>query len=165
MKIISMWNEAPLAVKWTSLLWLAVGIAGVVSGLHSLLTFLSVPVSGMTGIVTVEVGLQVGVAILVVLAAWRLLTRASWGRVILEIASWVTLIYYAVIGIIWIGAAVFSWDEFKASIAAELPQVDPTLKLIVGACVYVLPLVVSVIVIRVLRSSTVRRYVSSSEST
>ncbi len=158
MKISSKWNEAPPAVKWPSLLWLALGLAGIVSGLYSLLMFLQSPVSGMTKIVAIQVGLQVGLAALIVLASWKLLARAAWSRVVLEVASWMTLAYYAVFGITWIGSAVFNWEEFKAEIATEFPQIDPGLKMVASASLAVVLIVVSAILIKALRSSAARNY-------
>lgn len=160
MKILSKWNEAPSAVKWPSLLWLALGFAGIVSGLYSFLTFLQVPVSGMTEIVAIQVGLQVGLAALIVLASWKLLSRAAWSRVVLEVASWVTLIYYVVLGITWVGSALFSWEEFKTEIATEFPQVSLGLKMIASVFLVAALIVISAIVIRALRSSATRNYVA-----
>jgi hypothetical protein len=159
MRIVSLWNEAPQVVRLTSLLWLFISIVGIILGLYNLMTFLLLPVRGMIGIVIVEIGLQVGVAAIVVLAVWKFLLRAAWSRVVLEIATWITLVYYALIGLMWIVTAIFDWNEFKTSVATELPEVDPLLKLIIGALGYVLIVVISAIVIKALRSSTTRQYV------
>jgi len=158
MKIISKWKEAPPAVKWTSLLWLALGVTGLVPGLYYLAMFLLYPISGMTGIVVIA-GLEIGVVAVVGLAAWRFLLRASWGRVVLEIASWVTLVYYAVVSVTWIGLAMTDWDEFKASVATELPEIGLGLKLTASVFIMVAFIAINVIVIGALRSSAARQYV------
>jgi len=159
MKIISKWNEAPPPVKWTSLLWLLIGVAGIAFALYSLLTFLRLPVTGMTGLIVIEVGLRVSVATLIVFAVWKFLSGAPWSRAALEIASWVTLVYYSVIGATWIGSAVLNWDEFKASVVGELPQVEPGFKLITGAFIYVALIAICAVVIKALRSASARRFV------
>lgn len=159
-KVISALRQAPRPVKWVGLLWLVLGIAGIILGVYSLVTFFSLPVSGMTGIVIAEAALHMGVAALVVLAAWKFLSGVAWGRAALEFASWLSMIYYAAGGLIWLGSALLSWNEFKTSVADQLPGIGPVLKLMAGVVVAILLVAVSAVVIKALRSPAARRYVA-----
>ena len=103
--------------------------------------------------------MQVGIAGLVIVAGWNFLLRAAWGRVVLEIASWLTLIYYAIVGAGWIGSAIFAWDQFRASVANDLSGINSGSKLMLGILLFVAMVVVSAVVIRALRSVAVRQYV------
>jgi len=159
MKILTYWKNAPPAVKWTSLLWLGVGVAVACSSEYSALTFIDLPVRGLTGAFITEVSLQVGIAGLVIVAGWNFLLRAAWGRVVLEVASWLTLIYYAIVGAGWVGSAIFAWDEFRASVANDLSEINSGSKLILGILLFAAMVAISAVVIRVLRSAAVRQYV------
>lgn len=164
MKVISALRQAPPLVKWVGLLWLVLGIAGIVLVVYSLATFFSLPITGMTKIVIAEAALHMGVAALVVLAAWKFLAGVSWGRTALELASWFSVVYYAAGGLIWIGSALLSWDEFKASVANQLSGVGPVLKLLAGVVVAIVLVAASVAVIKALRSPTARHYVAGRRS-
>jgi len=142
------------------LLWLVLGIAGIILGVYSLVTFFSLPITGMTELVIAEAVLHLGVAAVVVLAAWKFLSGVAWGRTALELASWLSMIYYAVGGLLWIGSALLSWDEFKTSVADQLPGIGPVLKLMVGVVVAIALVAVSAAVIKALRSPAARQYVA-----
>lgn len=161
MKAISALRHAPGPVKWVGLLWLVLGIAGIILGVYSLVTFFSLPITGMTELVIAEAVLHLGVAALVVLAAWKFLSGVAWGRAALEFASWLSVVYYAAGGLIWTGSALLNWDEFKTSVADQLPGVGPVLKLLAGVIVAVVLVAVSVVVIKALRSPAARQYVAS----
>lgn len=162
--MITTWRNAPLVVKWISLLWFVLGIAGIISGIYSWIIFISLPVSGMTGMVVTAVTIQVGIAAGIIVAVWKFLLHVSWGRVVLEIATWITLAYYVINSAIWIGAAAVNWNEFKASIATEVPWLSPELKLAAGAVFFTLFIVLSILVIKGLRSATVRQYVTNKQA-
>ena len=160
MKVISVLRQAPRPVKWVGLLWLVLGIAGIILGVYSLATFFSLPITGMTEIVIAEAALHMGVAALVVLAAWKFLAGVAWGRTALELASWLSVVYYAAGGLIWIGSALLSWDEFKTSVADQLPGIGPVLKLMAGIVAAIVLVAVSAAVVKALRSPAARRYVA-----
>lgn len=162
MDIVSTWKEAPRPVKWTSLLWFVLGIGAIISLLLSLLMLLNLPVNGMTGIVVIVTSLQIGVAGLIAVASWKFLFRASWGRVVLEIVTWITLAFYAGFGMVWVGSALANWSKFKTETAAELPQISPELKLIAVVLIIAVLVLIGVVVVSALRASVTRKYVSKS---
>jgi len=165
MNTITQWRAAPPAVKWTSLLWFVLGITALVPGLYHLILFLR---SLMGGDVWASDMVILGIAAMVlgnsfagltVLAAWRFLEHASWGRATLEILSWLNLVYFAVFGIFWIGSAVRSWDEFKMEATTELPSLSAELVFAIGVLITVLLVWICAIVIRTIRSAAARKYV------
>jgi hypothetical protein len=161
MNIISIWKAAPIPVKWTSLLWFVLGVSTIVSALFSLITSLIMPNSDMLKIFVIGIMLQMGMSCLIVVASWGLLLHSSWSRVVLEITTWLSLFYYAGFGIIWVGFALLNWNEFKTEMAAEVPQISPELKLIVGILIAVVLVIISAVVIRALRAPATRQYVGS----
>lgn len=151
--IAVVWRSAPYCVKWPSVLWLLLGLCGIASGLYSLVTFLRIPVTGIVGVAVVQVTFQVGVGSLMMWASWKFLYRSAWARSCLEIASWISLIYFAVIDIIWLVAALLNWDKFTASIASEMPGLHITIKAAVISFAYIVPVVITIIIIKWLRLS------------
>ena len=158
--MLTKWTTAPSAVKWTTLLWFVFGVAGIGSAVYSLITFLSIPVWEMTVLVLLEVGIQATIALVVLVAAWKFLAHVGWGRTVLEVATWLTLIYYAGGALLWVGSALFNWEEFKTSVAAEGPPIAPEVKLLAGVAVTVILVTLSAFVLRALRSISSRNYVA-----
>ncbi len=159
MSALSIWKCAPATVKWTSLLWLVLGVGGIFSALFALYTFFRLPVTGMTEFVVIVTTLQLGLCGGVIVASWKFLLRASWGRIVLEIASWATLIYYVGFALLWVGSALANWSLFKQEIEPEWLQVSPAGAITISALTIAVFIAANIVVIRALRASSARQYV------
>ncbi len=162
--MLSTWREAPMPVKWISFLFFWIGIGGIILALYALATFLKLPITGMTDLVVIQTSLQITVSSIIALASWRLLLRASWSRIVLEITAWAALVYYVGFDIVWIGSALTNWSEFKTEIAADVPHVSMGLKMAAVVASATIFVAVSVVVIRALRSDATRRYIKQSRN-
>lgn len=170
MKIVAVWQRAPREVRWASLIWFLLGPILPGPGLDylslQLLLFLagnSGPIAALVVALTL-VSLGIAIAVLPMVAAWRLFFYASRkARLVLEVLSWIDLIYFGAVAALWIPSAVWQWTAFKAEAVSEFPQISPMFVFAIAVVIALLILGVNLFIIRALRSNAARTYVGAKQ--
>lgn len=167
MKILTFWNSVPSKVRWVGLVWFALGIVGIFSAIFPLIDYLNTQATGVQEAVieddVVPLIIQLGLSLLIVLASWKFIRRQSWGRMLLEIATWLTLVNCIGFEVLWISLTIYHWDKYRETTRMLYPllssewgaAIDILLNVLFGLVVIIL----NIIILRAIRSSVAHEYV------
>jgi hypothetical protein len=156
--MIGAWTGAPISVKWPCAIWSGIGATAIVFGLRSIAIYMRVDVSGILALAVAQIAFQIGIGGLVLWSSWRFLRGSGVGRLVLEVASWITLLYYSGNVVVVMYSAFTNWERFAGSIEAQNPNTSFIVKLLTMSAGVGVPLVASLLVIYWLRSAASRSH-------